>query len=132
MSDRKTSDDGEAAPLVRALFAAVEANDIEHYLTFFAEDAEYTIGNNPPLTGAAGIREVYSQVMQRVRRSSHRLKDVWSAAQGIILCHADVIYERRDGTTVEVPSLAIIRLKDGKIAKYQAFIDTNPVFASSA
>jgi len=120
---------GKAADLVRDLFAAAYANDLDKYLTFFTEGAIYKAGNAEPMIGPSAIREFAIPVMQRFKTVAHEIKNIWQVGD-TVLCQAEVVYNRNDGKVAKVPTVNIIKFKGGKISELQAFGDPSPAFAS--
>ncbi len=114
--------------LTKQAFAAVEANDVDQYITMFTDDAVYQIANYPPVTGPEGISEFAKPVMQMFTKVTHDIKGIWEFADTVI-CEMDVTYTRNDGKVTTVPCLDIVHFENGKIKKLQAFIDASPAFA---
>jgi ketosteroid isomerase-like protein len=113
--------------LVKKAFAAVEANDIDQYVSMFTDDALYKIANYPAVTGPQGIREFAKPVMQMFKTVTHDIKDMWEFGDKVI-CEMDVTYTRQDGKVSTVPCLDIIQCEQGKVKRLQAFIDASPAF----
>jgi ketosteroid isomerase-like protein len=113
--------------LTKKAFAAVEANDVDQYVSLFADDAIYKIANYPPVTGPEGIREFAKPVMQMFKTVTHDIKGMWEFGDTII-CEMDVTYTRNDGKVTIVPCLDVINFEKGKVKKLQAFIDASPAF----
>jgi ketosteroid isomerase-like protein len=113
---------------VQHLFKASEANNIQEYVRFFTDDAEYQIGNAQPIVGPKAIEQLASDVMRTIQQVTHVIKSIWETADGTVVCHAQVMYARKDGKKFELPCVTIIRFTGDKIHKYQAFIDASPVF----
>ena len=113
---------------VKHLLATVDSNDLETYVNFFSDDAVYKIGNAEPVIGQEGIREFVMPIMQIVKSVAHDIKNIWKF-ENTVICEADVTYNRQDGKVFTLPNVNIIRFKGDKIQKYQAFIDTSPVFS---
>lgn len=118
------------AAFIKKLLAEVESNNLDKYLSFFTDDAEYKIGNAEPLIGHQGIGELASSVSQTIQSVTHDIKNIWQVEDNIAVCQADVIYNRKDGKVFKLPNITILRFRGEKIHKYQAFIDASPVFSS--
>ena len=118
----------QTAELVKRLFAAVESNNVDEYVTYFTPDAIYKISNADPVIGPQGIREFALPVMQMFKSVSHNIIQMWELEETII-CEMEVIYIRNDDKVFKLPCLDIIRLRGDKIQELQAFIDASPAFA---
>ena len=55
--------------IVKRAFAAVEANDVNAYVSLFTDDAFYKAANFDPVIGPDGIRQFAAPVMECSRRS---------------------------------------------------------------
>ena len=47
----------------------------------------------------------------------------------MIIQKLEVTYTRRDGKTVTVPAVNLLRVSDGLIADYEIYVDLAPVYA---
>jgi ketosteroid isomerase-like protein len=114
--------------VVRRAFAAVEANDVNTYISLFTDNAFYKAGNFDPVTGPDGIRNFAVPVMEMFEKVTHDVEGMWEDGNTVI---AEVLltYRRRDAKVVTVPCVDVIRLTGGKISALQAYVDLSPVFA---
>ena len=115
--------------LVRRMLAAAESGAIDEYLSYFAPDAEYKIGNADALIGTEKIRGLAAGVAQTMAGFTHDVKKIWAVDGGTVLCHADVTYRRKDGKEFRIPNMAIVRFRDDKVRSYQVYADASPAFA---
>ena len=114
--------------LAKRALAAVEANNVEEYVSFFTEDAIYKISNNPPVIGPQGIREFATPVMQMFPTVTHDVMSMW-VVDNTVVCEMFVNYTRSDGKLFKLPCLDILRFEGNKIKEFQAFIDASPAFS---
>jgi ketosteroid isomerase-like protein len=119
---------GTMTGIVQRLFAAVEAKDVEAYAAFFSSNARYQVGNAPLVVGPKGIRELAAQVMQVVKNVTHNIKAVWEQGDTVI-CEMEVIYTRFDNKEFRFPRIDVIKVEDGQVQDFQAYIDANEVFS---
>ena len=89
--------------LVKRMLAAVESNDIEGYLGFFAPDAEYVTGNSGPVTGTDAIRAAAANSVQNVQSVTHEVHNMFAPGDGVVIFDSDVTYARKDGKTIRIP-----------------------------
>jgi len=115
--------------VVKRAFAAVEANDIDTYVSLFTDDAVYQAANFPPAIGPEGIRQFATPVMQTFERVTHDVKAIWEPEPGTVVAEVELTYNRRDGKVVKLPCLDVVRLQNGKIQLLQAYLDIAPAFA---
>ncbi len=114
--------------IVKRAFAAVEANDVNAYVSLFTDDAVYKAANFDQVIGPEGIRQFAAPVMQMFEKVTHDIKGMWEDGNTVI---AEVLltYSRRDGKVVTVPCVDVIRFEGGKIKSLQAYLDISPAFA---
>lgn len=121
---------GVMSEIVRRMFAAVEENDVDKTVSFFSKDAFYKVGNNEPVFGPQGIRDLAGPVMQMFRKVTHEIKDMWEVGGDTVVCEMNVLYIRNDGKAFKIPCCDIIRFNDSNLIRsLQAFLDINPLFA---
>ncbi len=114
--------------LTKQAFAAVEANDVETYVSLFTEDAVYKIANFDAVVGPDGIRAFAKPVMDMFSKVTHDVRNMWEIGDRVV-CEMTVTYVRNDGKEVTVPCLDIIQFRGDKVCKLQAFIDASPAFS---
>jgi ketosteroid isomerase-like protein len=114
---------------VRRAFAAVEANDVDTYVSLFTNDAVYQTANFPPVIGPEGIRQAAAPVMERFSKVTHDIKGMWETERDVVIAEVVLTYNRKDGKVITLPCLDVIKLDGGKIKSLQAFLDLSPAFA---
>lgn len=117
------------ADIVRSAFAAVEANDLDTYVSLFTNDAIYQAANFPPVTGPEGIRQFAAPVMQMFSQVTHDVKAMWEPERDTVIAEVVLTYTRKDGKVIQLPCLDVIQLSGGKIKSLQAYLDISPAFA---
>jgi ketosteroid isomerase-like protein len=114
---------------VRRAFAAVEANDVDTYVSLFADDAVYQAANFPPVIGPEGIKRFAAPVMETFSRVTHDVKAMWEPERDVVIAEVVLTYERKDGKVTKLPCLDVIQLDGGKIKSLRAYLDLSPAFA---
>jgi ketosteroid isomerase-like protein len=114
--------------LVNKMFAAVEANDVDAYVSYFTEGAVYKVGNFDPVIGPEGIRQFATPVLQAFSKVTHSVKNMWEVGDTVII-ELEVTYTRKDGKVTKLPCLDIIRFEGDKAKSLQAFLDVSPAFS---
>lgn len=115
--------------IVRRAFAAVEANDVDTYVSFFTDDAVYQAANFPPVVGPEGIRQFAVPVMETFSSVTHEIKAMWEPERDVVVAEVELTYNRKDGKVVKLPCLDVVRLEGDKIKSLQAYLDISPAFA---
>lgn len=112
----------------RRLFDTIDDKQTQPFLQFLTDDAVFRYGSNPPAVGRAAIATVVDQVFASIRSCSHRLLEVWEPP-GAAIVRGEVTYVRLDGRSVVLPFCNVLELRDGKIARYEIYIDPAPLAA---
>ncbi len=113
---------------IERLFDAVHRNDVQAYVSCFAENAEYKVANFPAVYGHKDIQAVGARITPMFDRVLHEVKSTWQVGDTCI-SELDVVYHRKDGSVVRVPCLDFIRVKDGLVTSLHAYLDATPAFA---
>jgi ketosteroid isomerase-like protein len=121
----------EDAGWVRRLFAAVDAQDIETFLSFLRDDARFRFGNAPAVTGKDAIRAALAAFFASIRGLRHEIPHIWFPAETVI-CEGESTYTRTDGTTVTIPFVTVWRMRGDRIQDYRIYIDMQPLFAPAS
>ena len=114
--------------LVKRMFAAAEANDVDTYVSYFTKDAVYKVGNFDPVIGPEGIRQFATPVLQTFSKVTHDIKNMWEVGDTVII-ELEVTYTRKDGKVTKLPCMDIIRFEGDKTKSLQAFLDVSPAFS---
>jgi len=114
--------------VVRRLMAAVELNASDEYVSYFTDDAVYKVGNAEAVVGPESIRRLAASVIHLIEKVSHDVKNIWELGDTLI-CEMELRYLRKDGKTVTVPNLTIVRFEGERVRSYQAFLNASSVFS---
>lgn len=112
----------------RAVFNAVDQQDVKSFAGFFSPEGGFTFGNNPTVKGPAAIGEACTQFYAAIDGLSHETLNVWQDGDAIIV-PANVTYTRKDKTKIQLPCVSVLRMEAGKIWDYRVYMDVNPLFA---
>lgn len=121
---------------VQALYAAFGRGDVLALMDALADDVEFVVPYPPEIPnggtfhGKAGIQKWLGLTMENVRFKGLEPRAV--IAQGdkvVVLLHAEATI-KRTGRDVDQEAAHVWTLRDGKIARHQAFEDTAAVVAA--
>lgn len=121
---------GVMADSVVRLFARGEAFDSDGFVGFFSERPVYQFGNGAPCLDRAAIRESVAQFFAGVEALYHNIKTLWEVGDAVFV-EMDVIYWRKDSSSVTLPCADIVRFDGDKIQELRIFMDAGPVFKAS-
>jgi SnoaL-like domain len=128
MAERSPGVMGEA---VVRLFARGEAFDSDGFIGFFTESPVYQFGNGKPCLTRPEIRESVAQFFAGVRALYHDIKTL-SEVGDTTFVEMDVIYWRKDGSSVRLPCADVVRFEGDLIQELRIFMDAGPVFNPAA
>lgn len=113
---------------VKLAYAAVEANNVEEYITFFTEDSVYKVGNFDPVIGHDGIRGLALPLVDMFNSVTHDLKNIWEIEDTVIV-EMDITYNRKDGKISIIPCVDVIHFSGDKVQELKAYLDPSPAFS---
>lgn len=118
-----------AREMIDRMFEAVEQNDIDSYVQYFTDDAEYKAGNLPPVYGPDSIRQFGASMIPMFNKVSHKVNRIYEFGDTYV-CEMELTYDRKDGKSFTVPCLDIIRTDgNGKVKSLRAYVDATPAFS---
>ena len=90
----------------------------------------YQFGNGEPCFTKAAIKESVAGFFASIDALYHDVRNVWELGD-VVFVEMDVIYWRKDGTSVVLPCSDILRFDGPKIQELRIFEDANPLFDAS-
>jgi hypothetical protein len=121
---------GVMADTVIRLFARGEAFDSEGFIGFFTDRPMYQFGNAEPCLAKGAIKESVDQFFGGVTALYHDIRNLWEVGD-VLFVEMDVIYWRKDGTSITLPCADIFRFDGEKVVELRIFMDANPIFNRS-
>ncbi|HEY0606853.1 MAG TPA: nuclear transport factor 2 family protein [Herpetosiphonaceae bacterium] len=110
------------------MFAAVDAFDVDTFLSFLSPDCEFRFGNAPSVYGHEAIRQGVSGLLGAIKGISHQNLEAWVHPDATI-CSGQVTYVRQDDSELSVPFAVIFRLDHDLVRQYLIFVDNSQLFA---
>ena len=111
-----------------SLMASIDGKDLDAFLGFLTEDAEFRFANAPPAIGREAVGAFVGGFFGAVAGISHRLIHTWED-ETTAACEGEVTYTRHDGTRLTLPFANVFYLRDGKVSRYLVHIDASALFA---
>ncbi len=119
---------GTKTELVKLAYEAVEANDVETYVTYFTDDATYKVANFDPVIGHEGIRALALPLIDMFNSVTHDVKNVWELGDTVVV-EMDITYNRKDGKVSVIPCVDVIHFAGDKVRELKAYLDPSPAFS---
>jgi ketosteroid isomerase-like protein len=112
------------------LFGRGEAFDSEGFISFFTDKPMYQFGNGEPCLNKAAIKASVDSFFAAVDALYHDIRNIWEIGDTAFV-EMDVIYWRKDGTSIKLPCADIFRFEGDKVLELRIFMDANPIFDRS-
>lgn len=119
---------GSKIDILKQLFLAGEAMNINNFVNFFTEDALYQFGNFPVVYGHQGIKDSSVGFLEKCEGLHHHMKNMWQLSEELVIVEMDVTYIRHDGKVFTLPCADTVRFKGDKISELRIFMDVTPMF----
>lgn len=110
------------------MFAAVDAFDVDRFLTFLSPECEFRFANAPSVYGHEAIRQAVGGLFAAIKGISHKDLEAWVNPDTTI-ASGHVTYVRQNDTELTVPFAVIFRLDHGLVRQYLIYVDNSQLFA---
>ena len=121
---------GSKIDILKQLFLAGEAMNINNFVNFFTEDALYQFGNFPVVYGHQGIKDSSVGFLEKCEGLHHHMKNMWQLSEELVIVEMDVTYVRHDGKVFTLPCADTVRFQGDKISELRIFMDVTPMFTT--
>jgi ketosteroid isomerase-like protein len=115
--------------LVESSFAAVEAKDLAAVLATFADDAELDDPHypNPHMVGKAAIADGLRWAFGGMKQFGFTIVNYCESASGdVVAVEVDTHHILKTGMHLRFPQAFFIQIRDGRIARMQAYVPYGP------
>lgn len=103
------------------------AANLDEYLSFFADDCCYQVGNNPVIIGKEALGQSYSRFKNMIEKVEHEILSSYESANNVVI-ELNATYHKKDGSAVTITCLDLFTINDQKINVLQVFADLSPLF----
>jgi ketosteroid isomerase-like protein len=110
------------------LLAAIDAKDVQKFISFLTEDVIFRFGNSPPVSGKDNVSKTVEEFLASIQSLRHRVTEIWQVPDAV-LCEGQVAYTRLDGRVLEVPFLNVLRTRGRQVADYRIYVDASALYA---
>ena len=112
----------------RSLFDAIDAMNVDRFVGFLTEDAEFRFGSAPSVRGRKAIAEGVQAFFASIAGLSHRVSRVWRDGDAVV-CEGEVRYQRHNGSDIVIPFVDVFEYQGQLISRYLIYIDIGPLYA---
>jgi hypothetical protein len=117
--------------LIKRYYAAVDAMDIDTFKSMHGPNSRVIFANFPPAEGPDQIAAAIGEFWSSLRGLKHKFINRWDHPGETIL-EVAVSYTRKDGQTVTLPCVTILKPDGDKVGELRIFTDVAPVYAQQA
>lgn len=119
---------GSRDTLIKRYFDAVDSMDLEAFKAMHSKNARVTFANFPAAEGPDQIAGAIGQFWSTIGALKHTFVNRWdNPAESILEVAVD--YTRKDGRSVTLPCVSILKPEGDKIGELRVFIDVAPIYA---
>jgi ketosteroid isomerase-like protein len=123
----------EAERLARRFYQAVDARDYVHASNLLSDDVDFRFGSGVPTTGRQGFDTFVAVGLgPNIKSISHRLLYTWTveSCPSTFICEMEVTYTRSDDSTLTLPCMSKLQVREGRISVLRVYMDINPALES--
>ena len=117
--------------LIKRYYAAVDAMDIDTFKSMHGPNSRVIFANFPPAEGPDQIAGAIGEFWSSLRGLKHKFINRWDHPGETIL-EVAVSYTRKDGQSVTLPCVTILKPDGDKVGELRIFTDVAPVYAQQA
>jgi limonene-1,2-epoxide hydrolase len=110
------------------IFAAIDRQDSEAFVTFLTKDAVFRFGSAPAVQGRDDIRAAVDGFFGTIAACSHDVHKTLASGSTLV-CEGEVTYRRQNDTEITLPFTDVFEYEGGLISQYKIYIDINPLYA---
>jgi Domain of unknown function (DUF1857)/SnoaL-like domain len=117
--------------LIKRYYEVVDAMDLEAFKAMHSKNARVIFANYPAAEGPDQIAGAIGQFWSTIGGLKHNFVNRWDNPDESIL-EVAVDYTRKDGSSVTLPCVAILKPEGDKVGELRIFIDVAPIYAREA
>jgi hypothetical protein len=116
--------------LIQRYYEAVDAMDLEAFKAMHSNKARLIFANYPAAEGPDQIAGAIGQFWSTIGGLKHNFVNRWDNPDVSIL-EVAVDYTRKDGSSVTLPAVSILKPDGDKVGELRVFIDVAPLYAEA-
>jgi hypothetical protein len=116
--------------IVKHLIGLFEVMNVDEFLTYLTDDAEYRFGNYPAAVGKAAVEAtIKASHLDHIKGITFGIQNIWEIDDAVV-CELEITYTRLDDSTLVLPCLDVFRMTGDKVRAMLVYMDASPLFAS--
>ena len=113
--------------LGRAMFGPADQLDVAGWAKCLADDVVFRFGNAEPIHGRQAVQDMVGPFFDSIAGLRHDVLRDWSI-DDMVIQELSVTYTRHDGSTLTVPAVNVLRIRDEAIADYRIYVDISALY----
>ncbi len=123
---RRLKSDRDA--LIKRYYETVDSMNLEAFKAMHSKNAKVKFANFPAAEGPDQIAGAIGQFWSTIGGLKHNFVNRWDNPEELIL-EVAVDYTRKDGKSVTIPCVSILKPEGDKVGELRVFIDVAPLYA---
>lgn len=111
------------------ILATIDAMDADAFVAHLTPDVRFRFGNGDAIHGREAVKGAVALFWTTIGGLKHHVQQQWEVDGDTTVARIDVEYLRRDGQSVTVPNVDILRWEGDQVADWEIVIDLAPVYA---
>lgn len=120
--------DSAAGHQTGGMFAAIDRQDSEAFVSYLTEDAVFRFGSAPAVQGRDDIRAAVDGFFGTIAACSHEVHKTLASGSTLV-CEGEVTYRRQNDTEITLPFTDVFEYVGDLVSQYKIYIDINPLYA---
>jgi hypothetical protein len=110
------------------MYASIDAMHLDDFAASLAPDVNVVVGNNPAMNGRQAAKQGIGYFLSTIDGLRHHMVNV-AESKGLTFVEANVEYLRKDGKTVTIPTVTVLKRNGDLVKSLRIYFDAAPVYA---
>lgn len=113
---------------VHDYYHAVDSMSMDAYLAWHTDNVRLRFSNNPTAQGKEAVASGLTQLWDSLQSLKHEFSAIWEV-DNVAIAEANITYVRKDGHTVVLPCVTVLRRAGDLVDDVRIYMDLSPLFA---
>lgn len=113
---------------VHDYYHTVDTMNMDAYLAYHTDDVRLRFANNPTAEGKAAVAGGLHHLWEALSSLKHDFTEIWEV-DNVAIVEANITYVRKDGHTVVLPCVTVLRRQGDLVDDVRINMDLSPLFA---
>jgi ketosteroid isomerase-like protein len=108
--------------LARDMFGPADQLDLDGWMKYLDENVSFRFGNADTLVGRTAVAAAIGPFFESLAGLKHEVLRDWVDGDTVIQ-DLSVTYTRHDSSTLTIPAVNLLTVRDGQITEYKIYAD---------